>query len=77
MNCSIINHSTSTSLGRDSEDAEKYEFSPSALQSPEVSRLALNSMMRRQQRTKQGPARSFWAHLLSRNSAANGNTAEA
>lgn len=77
MNCSIINHSTSTSLGRDSEGFEKHEFSASALQSPEVSRLALNSLIRRQQRTKQGSSRAFWAHLLSRKGAANGNTAEA
>lgn len=77
MNCSIINHSTATSLGDDGERFEKYEFSASALQSPEVSRLALNSLIRRQQRTKQGPARAFWAHLLSRTHAANGNSAEA
>lgn len=74
MNCSIINDTTATSLGRDNEGAEKHELSASALQRPEVSRLALDALIRRQKRTRENSARLFWSQLLSRTTAANGNS---
>ncbi len=77
MNCSIINNTTSTNLGGDHEGTEKVEFSASALQRPEVSRLALDTLIRRQKRTRENSSRLFWSQLLGRTSAANGNAAEA
>lgn len=74
MTCSIINHATATNIGRDSELSEKTDFSPTALQRPEVSRLTLDAMIRRQKRTRENSARLFWSQLLSRTTAANGNS---
>ncbi|MBU0800398.1 MAG: hypothetical protein KKA05_05275 [Alphaproteobacteria bacterium] len=76
MSCSIINRTTQTTIGRNGEVVEKSNKSGSALQNPDISRMTLNALMRNQMRVKQGTARSFWSHFMTRNASANTNTTE-
>jgi hypothetical protein len=77
MNCAIINKQTQTIIGRNGIEAfDKVQFSGSALQNPELSRMTLNALIRRQMRSHTGTARTFWAHFMTRHAIANHNTAD-
>lgn len=76
MTCSIINRSTRTTIGRNDQAFDKSKNSGSALQSPDLSRMRLDALMRKQMRISQTPDRSYWAHFMNRTQSANGNATE-
>lgn len=77
MNCAIINQQTQTTYGQNgSQNVDKVQFSGSALQTPDVSRLTLETLMRRQMRPQTGTARGFWSHFMTRHAIANHNIAD-
>lgn len=77
MSCSIILENVRTTISQQSSKlVEKTSFSGSALQSPELSRLALNALMRREMRVRQSRSRLFWTHFRKHNVPQNANSAE-
>lgn len=73
MACSIINRTTQTTIGRNGQVVEKSKVSGSALQNPDLSRMTLDALMRKQMRTPRGNARGFWHRVVVRAAIANGN----
>ena len=77
MSCSIINQTTQTTLTHDKgHPFDKSAFFGNAQQSPDISRMTLDALIRRQMRSRTASAPSYWSHFLSRNTVANGNDAD-
>lgn len=79
MNCSIINRTTQTIIGRNFTgfpDAALDQSRSSALQRPDINRMNLNALMRKQMRIRQGTARPFWSYFSTRHESANCNIPE-
>jgi hypothetical protein len=75
MTCSIINRTTQTTIGRN-QVLDKSQSSVSGLQRPDINRMTLDALMRKQMRVRQGNARPFWSYFMNRNDSANTNIPE-